>query len=211
MSHKQPDGGSCNDYFRYDKSFPENVEDAICNASGVYGATGPTGPGGPSGAPGAGVNHAATVTDILGGVNGRESDRNQLTYVDPSGWYHSSNQYTPLVETVGLTNQTFIPNALNTVIYDVTYNGECSIGSPTNMKNGRTITICLRQGGVGSNKMNWDPAYHFDGGYNHVTEASGAKDVMVGTKIGDFVFSTLASDCKSDASTILGSNATVIY
>ena len=211
MSHKESDNNSCGDYFRYSKSFPENVEDAICNASGVYGATGPTGPMGPSGTAGSGVNYEANVTEILAGVNGWDNDREKDTYVSPSGWYHASNQYVPLVETRTITNETFTPDALNASIFDITYNGNCAIASPANCKNGRTITICLRQGGNGNNTLSWDPIYHFDGGYHFVTETEGAKDVMVGTKINDFVFSTLASDCKSDSSTILGSSSSTVY
>ena len=41
--------------------------------------------------------------------------------------------------------------------------------------------------------------YHFDGGYNAITFSSGGKDVMVGTKINDFVFSTIAADVKPGA------------
>jgi hypothetical protein len=212
MSHKQPDGDSCKNYFKYGKSFPDNVEDAICNASGIFGSTGPTGPEGPAGPSGVGaVNFPAILPDILAGVNGVSTNRTISTYVDPSGWYHASNQYAPLVVIESLTNETYQPDALNTVIFDITYNGACLIAAPKNMANGRTITICLRQGAGGNHSINWDPVYHFDGGYKFITENEGAKDVMVGTKINDFVFSTIASDCKNTDSTILGQSSTIVY
>ena len=36
-----------------------------------------------------------------------------------------------------------------------------------------------------------------------MTLTDGAKDVMVGTKINDFIFSTLASDCKNSDSNVI--------
>ncbi len=196
MSHKSPDADSCQNYFRYGKSFPENVEEALCGISGINGATGPTGPAGARGPVGSGVSVPASVGDILAGVNGEVTDRDNPTYVDPSGWYHASNQYAPLVETRNIINSTFTPNALDTNIFDVTHSGNCTVAAPVNMSNGRTITIVLRQAGEGNNVVSWDPSYHFDGGYNLITLTSGAKDVMVGTKVNDFIFSTIAADIK---------------
>ncbi|MAF26175.1 hypothetical protein CL634_11490 [bacterium] len=191
MPHKLSDGDSCKNYFKHGKSFPDNVRDAICDIDEAVGGTGPTGPAGPSGKAG-GVIDPATVENILAGVNGTPDP----TYVDPSGWYASSNQYSPLVDTRNVTNGVFTPNALDTNIFDVTHSGDCTIASPVNMKNGRTITIVLRQAGPGNNTIHWDPMYHFDGGYNQITYTQYAKDVMVGTKVNDFVFSTIATDVK---------------
>ncbi len=200
MSHKQPDGDNCKNYFKYGKSFPDNVADAVCGVEGIEGSTGPTGPAGVMGPSGSGVAVAATVADILAGTNGKPDDRSIETYVDPSGWYHSSNQYAPLVQTVNISNSAYAPNLLNCAMYDITYSGECSISAPVNCANGRTMTLCLRQAPGGNHNLNWDPSYHFDGGYKYMTLTEGAKDVMVGTKINDFVFSTLASDCKNTQS-----------
>jgi cold shock CspA family protein len=131
--------------------------------------------------------------------------------VDPYGWHYASHQFAPLIETKTLANTNFIPDALNTVIFDITYNGTVSISAPKNMSNGRTITICLRQGEGGNHRLEWDPIFHFDGGYKFITETEGSKDVMVGTKINDFIFSTLASDCKNSDSTVLGSSSVITY
>ncbi len=199
MSHKLPDGQDCTNYFKYGKSFPENIRDAICHVPEAIGATGPAGPQGLRGLAGSGVAVPATVPDILEGVNGTPEDRNVPTYVDPSGWYHASNQYAPLVDTRNITNETFVRNILDTNIYDLTHSGDCIIGAPVNLNNGRTFSIVLRQAGDGNNNITWDPMYHFDGGYNAITFSSGGKDVMVGTKINDFVFSTIAADVKPGA------------
>ena len=145
MAHKVPDGENCKNYFKYGKSFPENVEDALCEID--FGATGPTGPMGPSGS----------------GV---------------------------------VTNEAYTPDAFDTNVIDLTINGSCTLASPSNFKNGRTISLVLRQGGRGNNTMQFDPMYHFDGGYNALTLSSGAKDVIVATKINDFIFTTVASDLK---------------
>jgi hypothetical protein len=189
MSHKLPDGESCNNYFKYGKSFPENVQDAICEIDGAIGPTGPMGPAGPSGS---GIYLPATVEQILAGSN-----TDPATYVDASGWYHASNRYAPIMETLTLSSEAFIPNALDFNFFDITYAGNCTISAPTNMKNGRTISLCLRQGAGGNHNLTWDPVYHFDGGYNSVTYTDGAKDVMVGTKINEFVFSTMANDIRA--------------
>jgi hypothetical protein len=93
-------------------------------------------------------------------------------------------------------NETYVPDALNTNIFDVTHSGTCTIAPPVNMKNGRTISIVLRQAGNGNNEIHWDPSFEFDGGYGDITYSSGAKDVMVGTMINDFMFCTLAADVK---------------
>ena len=211
MSHKQPDGDSCKNYFKYGKSFPDNVGDALCGASGIGGITGPTGPAGPAGPSGAGVGVPAVIGDILAGNNGTPDDRNLEAYVDASGWYHASNQYTPLVKSVTITNETYTPNLLDCSMYDITYNGDCTISAPSNCKNGRTMTLCLRQGSGGNHEINWDPVYHFDGGYKFVTKSEGAKDVMVGTKINDFIFSTIASDCKNSDSNSISSSSSSSY
>ena len=196
MAHKVPDGDQCNNYFKYGKSFPENVEDALCQIP--FGSTGPTGPAGPAGS---GVSLIASTSDILAGNNTSE-DR----YVNASGWYEASNQYAPLVVSSNVTNSTYTPDALNTNIFDLTILGSCTLAAPINMKNGRTITLVLRQSSGGNqNTVTFDPIYHFDGGYNSLTYTFGAKDVVVATKITDFLFTTMANDCKtsmSDASLI---------
>jgi len=197
MNIKKPDGESCNNYFRQGKSFPDNVRDALCGSSGIMGATGPIGPVGVAGPPGAGVENTALVRDILEGVNGVAEDRDVPTYVDPYGWYHASNQYAPLVSTMSIKHQTFVPDALEHNIYDITYAGACVISEPINMKNGRTISLCLRQAGGGNHRISWDPIYHFDGGYGSLTLTDGAKDVVVCTKINDYIFTTIASDVKT--------------
>ena len=191
MAHKVPDGDQCNNYFKYGKSFPQNVEDALCEIP--YGATGPTGPAGPAGS---GVYLTAETSDILEGNNTTEA-----RYVNASGWYEASNQYSPLVLVETVTNSTYTPNALDYNIFDLTINGSCTIANPINMKNGRTITLVLRQcSAAQSNTVNWDPIYHFDGGYNSLTYTFGAKDVVVATKITDFLFTTMANDCKTSMS-----------
>ncbi len=191
MAHKVPDGSQCNNYFKYGKSFPENVEDALCQIP--YGATGPTGPAGPSGK---GVSNVATTADILAGNNTLDP-----CYVNAAGWYESSNQYAPLVYTTSIENETYTPDALEYNIFDITVNGTCSIAAPTNMKNGRTISLVLRQGGLQmQNTISWDPIFHFDGGYNSLTYTAGSKDVVTTTMVNDFCFTTMANDCKSSIS-----------
>ena len=71
------------------------------------------------------------------------------------------------------------------------------------MKNGRTVSFVVRQhlNTNGNNLLNMDPAYEFDGGYNQITLTSGAKDVIVSTKINDFLFCTMANDIKTGIST----------
>lgn len=191
MAHKVPDGDNCNNYFKYGKSFPQNVEDALCDIP--FGATGPTGPAGPEGS---GVYLTAATSEILAGDN-----TTQAKYINSSGWYEASNQYCPLVLVETITNSAYTPDALNYNIFDLTINGGCSIAAPTNMKNGRTISIVLRQGGTQmNNTVDWDPSFHFDGGYNSLTYTAGAKDVVVATKVTDFLFTTMANDCKSSMS-----------
>ena len=186
MSHKVPDGENCKNYFKYGKSFPQNVEDALCDIP--FGATGPTGPIGPAGI----MGNPALLEDIL------EGDNNEGEfYIDASGWYHASNQYSPLVWTESVSATSYTPEALNYTIFDLTFNNSCIIAEPSNMKNGRTISMVIRQGGAGNNSILFDPAYHFDGGYNSLTFTAGAKDVIVATKINDFLFATMANDCKA--------------
>lgn len=187
------DSSSCKSYFKQGKSFPDNVRDAICEIDEAVGSTGPTGPFGPEGPRGGGIDTPATLPDILGGVNGDPIP----TYVDPSGWYNASNQYAPLVHTESITNETFYPNALDHNVFDITYSGSCVMGFPQNMENGRTICVALRQSANGNHTISFDPGYHFDGGYSRVTLTADSKDVVVATKINDFLFTTLAADCKS--------------
>jgi len=189
MSHKNPDGEICTNYFKYGKSFPENVQDAICEISGSLGPTGPTGPAGPSGS---GVFLPATINQCLVGEN-----TTPATYVDANTWYHASNRYAPIMDTLTLNSESFTPNALDFNFFDLTVNGPCTIAAPINMKNGRTISLCLRQGPGGNHNVFWDPIYHFDGGYNSITFTDGAKDVMVGTMINEFIFCTMANDVKA--------------
>ncbi len=189
------DSDSCKGWFKYGKSFPENVKDAICNIPEIGGATGPTGPVGPvgpSGQHGGGVDTPASCSDILAGVNGVSSP----TYVDPAGWLCASDRYYAKVWTQSIDNQTFYPDALSYNIFDITHNGNCIIGEPINMENGRTISVVLRQGGVGKNNIKFSTVYEFDGGWNKITSRLGAKDVFVATKINDFYFCTMANDIK---------------
>ena len=187
------DSSSCKSYFKQGKSFPENVKDAICGIDEAVGSTGPTGPLGPVGPHGGGVDTPATLPDILAGTNGDPV----ATYVDPSGWFHASNQYAPLVHTQSISNETYYPNALEHNVFDITHNGNCVMGFPQNLENGRTICIALRQGAGGNNTVSFDPGYHFDGGYSQITFTEDSKDVVIATKINDFLFTTLAADCKA--------------
>tara|TARA_Y100000310_G_scaffold341513_2_gene440888 strand:- start:2147 stop:2734 length:588 start_codon:yes stop_codon:yes gene_type:complete len=191
MSHKEPDGESCNTYFKYGKSFPDNVKDALEHIE--YGATGPTGPAGPAGD---GVYQPSAAENILVGY----STSDPATYVDASGWYQASNQYAPLVYSGEVINSTFTPDALNHNIFDITVSGTCTMAEPVNMKNGRTISIVLRQATDGNNTMSWNPIYHFDAGYGSLTYDEGAKDVFVGTKVNEFIFSTIANDLRPSES-----------
>tara|TARA_R100000808_G_C2128841_1_gene138471 strand:- start:640 stop:1245 length:606 start_codon:yes stop_codon:yes gene_type:complete len=199
MSHKESDTASCKTYFKYGKSFPENVRDAVCDIPEVIGQTGPTGPVGPQGPAGTIEDFGpATVDDILAGKN-----TDPPSYVDASGWYHASNKYAPLVDTETLLDQTYYPDAMDHNVFDLTISGNCVLGAPINMKNGRTISVVVRQhlATNGLNKLNMDPVYEFDGGYNQLTLTSGAKDVIVATKINDFYFCTLAVDIKTGINT----------
>jgi hypothetical protein len=187
MSHIEPDGQDCKNYFKYGKSFPDNVKDALCEIP--FGATGPTGPAGPVGS---GVYQPAQIDHILEGNN-----NNGSYYVDAEGWYAASNRYAPLVTSDTVGDETYTPDAYEYNIFDLTLEGDTVIAAPTNMKNGRTISLVLRQGGYGNHTVTWDPSYHFDGGYNSITFTQGAKDVVVATMINDFLFTTIASDCKA--------------
>lgn len=189
------DSDSCKSWFKYGKSFPENVKDAVCALPELGGATGPTGPMGPigpSGLNGGGVDVPATCSDILAGINGVT----EPTYVDPAGWLCASDRYFAKIWTQNIINQTYYPNAEQYNIFDLTHYGNCIIGEPTNMQNGRTISIVLRQGNTGQNNIIFSPVYEFDGGWNRITLTSGAKDVVVATKINDFYFCTMANDIK---------------
>ena len=42
--------------------------------------------------------------------------------------------------------------------------------------------------------------FEFDGGWDNITLTSGAKDVMVATRINDFYFCTMANDIKQGIS-----------
>ena len=204
MNVKKPDGESCNNYFRQGKSFPDNVKDVVCGMDEVVGSTGPTGPAGAVGPTGSGVYIPALTEDILEGVNGSPSNRDTDTYVNPSGWYHASNRFAPLVETKTLLSETYYPDVEDHNIFDLTISGSCILGYPRNMKNGRTVSYVIRQhlNTNGNNLLNMDPAYEFDGGYNQLTLTSGAKDVVVSTKVNDFLFCTMANDIKTGISTI---------
>ena len=187
MSHVEPDGENCKNYFKYGKSFPDNVKDALENIP--YGATGPMGPTGPAGS---GVYQIAQVPDILDGVNGTEA-----AYINASGWFHASNQYSPLVRSnISINNSSYTPDAADYNFFDITINGACTLTAPDNMKNGRTITIVIRQGDNGNHTLDFDSIYHFDGGYATLSPEEGDKDVLVATKINDFIFSTIASDVR---------------
>jgi hypothetical protein len=190
------DASSCNTWFKHGKSFPDNVKDAICNIPEAQGPTGPTGPLGPSGLHGGGVDTPATCTEVLEGVNGE----NPATYVDPSGWRCASDRYYANIFSTNITDETFTPDALDYNIFDITHSGNCVISEPVNMFNGRTISIALRQAGAGNNTIAFNPKYEFDGGWNNITLTSGAKDVMVATKINDFYFCTMANDIKTGIS-----------
>ena len=187
MSHIEPDGDTCKNYFKYGKSFPENVKDALTDIP--YGATGPVGATGPAGS---GVYQIAQVPDILNGVNG-----DSAAYIDGSGWFHASNQYSPLVNSnSSISNTTYTPDAADYNFFDITINGACVLAAPNNMKNGRTITIVVRQPSDGGATLNYDTTYHFDGGYGELTQEADSKDVIVATKINDFIFTTIASDVR---------------
>ena len=184
------DADSCKGWFRQGKSFPENVKDAVCHLD-MQGGTGPTGPLGPSGKAGSGVAYPADCNDVLVGQN---SD--PATYVDPSGWRCASDRYYAKIWTENVTNETFSPDAEEHNIFDLTHSGNNVLGEPTNMQNGRTISVVLRQAGGGNNCVVFSDKYEFDGGWNNITLTSGAKDVMVATKINDFYFCTMANDIK---------------
>tara|TARA_B100000287_G_scaffold434264_1_gene498265 strand:+ start:3807 stop:4421 length:615 start_codon:yes stop_codon:yes gene_type:complete len=203
MSHQQSDSASCKPYFNQGKSFPDNVKDVVCGMDEVVGSTGPTGPAGGIGPTGSGVYIPALTEDILEGTNGSPDNRDIDTYVNPSGWYHASNQFAPLVETKTLLSETYYPDVEDHNIFDLTISGSCILGYPRNMKNGRTVSFVVRQhlNTNGNNLLNMDPAYEFDGGYNQITLTSGAKDVIVSTKINDFLFCTMANDIKTGIST----------
>lgn len=187
MSHIEPDGDTCKNYFKYGKSFPENVKDALTEIP--FGSTGPTGPVGPAGS---GVYEVAQVPDILNGVNGGSP-----AYIDASGWFNASNQFAPLVNSnADVINATYTPDASDYNFFDITIKGSCVLAAPQNMKNGRTITIVVRQDSEGDATLGYDSSYHFDGGYGELTQEADAKDVIVATKINDFIFTTIASDVK---------------
>ena len=186
------DADSCNTWFKQGKSFPDNVRDAICDIPEAQGPTGPSGPVGPSGPHGGGVDTPATCTDVLEGINGEYPE----TYVDPSGWRCASDRYYAKVWTENITNETWSPDSNEYNIFDITHSGNNVIAEPTNMENGRTISVVLRQAGGGNNCITFSDKYEFDGGWNNITLTSGAKDVLVATKVNDFYFCTMANDIK---------------
>lgn len=190
------DADSCKGWFKQGKSFPENVKDAICHVPEAVGGTGPTGPIGPSGIHGGGVDVPASCTEVLEGTNGV----NPPTYVDPSGWKCASDRYYAKIWTQNITNETFTPDANEYNIFDITHSGSCILAEPTNMQNGRTISVALRQAGQGNNSVTFSPVYEFDGGWDNITLTSGSKDVMVATRINDFYFCTMANDIKTGLS-----------
>ena len=173
--------------FQFGMSFPENVKEAMEKADlTIDGPTGPTGPVGPTG-PSGGIHQEATVTDVLAG-NG------STTFVSPSIWIQSANQYVPPVYSATLSNESFTPNALNYPIFDVTYDGSCSLYAPINFQSGRTITILLRKGAAASLSMASE--YLFDGGYEQLSNSDYAIDALVATNINGLYFCTIANDIK---------------
>jgi len=188
------DADSCKGWFKQGKSFPDNVKDAICNVPEAVGGTGPTGPLGPSGFHGGGVDTPALCEDILLGQNPIPPE--SPTYVDPSGWKCASDQYYAKIWTESITNETFTPDAKEYNIFDITHSGNNIIAEPTNMENGRTISIILRQAGGGNNCVTFSDTYEFDGGWNNITLTSGGKDALVATRVNDFYFCTIANDIK---------------
>ena len=190
--HLPSDSDSCKNWFKYGKSFPENVKDALCNIPEVVGPTGPTGPAGPKGDVGGGVSEAATCLDVLRGINGATGP----TYVNPEAWKCASDRYYARVWTQSITNQTYSPDALEYNIFDVSHSGSCVIAEPINMENGRTISVVLRQPQEGNATIIFSKKYEFDGGWGHVTMTSKAKDVVIMTKINDFYFCTMVNDLK---------------
>ena len=173
--------------FQFGMSFPENVKHAIEKAEvEINGPTGPTGPIGPVG-PAGGVYQESTVSDVLAG-NGN------TTFVSPNIWFQSANQYVPQVHAASLTNESFTPDALNYPIFDLTYDGSCSLSAPVNFASGRTITILLRRGAAAS--LSISSEYLFDGGYEQLTNVDYAVDALVATNINGFYFCTIANDIK---------------
>jgi hypothetical protein len=173
--------------FEFGLSFPDNVKNALEIAElEIDGPAGPTGPIGPTG-PMGGINQEATLVDTLDGVG-------STTYVSPSIWYQASNQYVPLIWNENLSTSSFIPNAQDYAIFDVTYEGACSLSAPVNWRNGRTITFLLRRSSGGS--LTLANEYLFDGGYEQLTDTDGAVDALVATNINGFYFCTIANDIK---------------
>ena len=191
MAHKVPVGDQCNIFFKYWKSFPQNVEDALCEIP--YGATGPTGPAGPAGS---GVYLTAETSDIVEGNNTTEA-----RYVNASGWYEASNQYSPLVLVETVTNSTYTPNSLDYNIFDLTINGSTTTNSSTNTtiadniielnsgisSSGNDIGFIFERGSTGANAcFIWDEtADKFTLGTTTATGAdkSGGITVTAGTLV----------------------------
>jgi hypothetical protein len=179
--------------FSYGQSFPKNVQRALtCGGiempQGATGPLGPQGPMGPMGPAAVGVPEASCDDTLTGNGNN--------FYVSPEAWYCASNRYAALVYTSTINNQTFTPDALEYNIFDITINGTCTLAAPVNFRNGRTISVLIRQGAGGNHTLNIVNDYKFDGGYDKITLTDDAKDVIVATNINDFVFCTIASDIK---------------
>lgn len=173
--------------FEFGLSFPDNVKKAVKAVDINMGPTGPSGPMGPTG-PIGGINEEASVSDILTG-NGH------LSYVSPANWFTAANRYVPLIWTETITNGSFIPNTLDYAIFDITYNGTCSLSAPSNFGNGRTITIVLRRGPDADNLFIANE-YLFDGGYEVLSSTPNAIDVIIATNINGLYFCTIANDIK---------------
>lgn len=102
-----------------------------------------------------------------------------------------TNTFTEIVYTGGSVSGTLTPNRNNGTIQKFTLTGNLTLALPTNMTAGQSLTLILTQDSTGGRTMDANVAYLFASGFQTLSNASGAIDMLNIFSDGSSYYTTL--------------------
>lgn len=116
---------------------------------------------------------------------------NSINVATANGVVTVTNTFTENVYSGGNASGTLTPNRNNGTIQKFTLIGNITLAPPTNMAAGQSLTLIFTQDGTGNRLLDANTAYLFASGFQTLSTASGAIDMLNIFSDGDTYYTTL--------------------
>jgi len=140
---------------------------------------------------GVNVNTANGVVTITNTGVLSVSAGNSINVATANGVVTVTNTFTENVYSGGNASGTLTPNRNNGTIQKFTLTGNITLAPPTNMAAGQSLTLIFTQDSSGNRLLDANTAYLFASGFQTLSTASGAIDMLNIFSDGDSYYTTL--------------------